>query len=612
MPHVSGFIFARLRSFDGPSHFEKTDPGMIGDDYFELRSSIGTQLLALGSAVRDAGGDPESLAILDNLVASLKEPFVFVVVGEVNTGKSTFLNALFGQDFSKTGVMPTTGKILFFKHGPEHRVVPISPTLDEVHAPADFLRDFHIVDTPGTNSIENEHQQITERFVPVADLVIFVFSAMNPWGASAWQFLEKVHREWMRNVVFILQQCDLRSPEEIAVITDYMGQLCRQRFGREFPLFPVSAKKAFLARSSGLDRERLLQESGFHTLESHISTVVQHHPSRMQKLTSTLSFARQILDQLRDRTVAGMRTIQRKTELLTELINEREIQADRTLKKILPSLDATERDYHESVMRVAGLANDALATRKAFQSEAEADQEDQARPQSLDHRLLQELFHRTGDRWRQAGHILDEDCRQFERFMRAQGRNVLYMTETGTSEDDETDLRRRFTARVDSALRRFVIGLRLDEDIEPGLLKARRTARWLPRLAPCVVLLAGLGGWLGGILQAAIIGSSGLMFLAVIFLLTQMRLASARNAILDKLEESSATLREMLDAQMREEVQIAFARFLEILTPAQTDALDRELKYGVHVEKLRCLTEAIDALDRRVLSSTAKPSHVRE
>ena len=62
---------------------------MIGDEYFELRSSIGTELLALGAAVRDAGGTPEAMAIVNNLVTSLKEPFVFVVVGEVNVGKSS-------------------------------------------------------------------------------------------------------------------------------------------------------------------------------------------------------------------------------------------------------------------------------------------------------------------------------------------------------------------------------------------------------------------------------------------------------------------------------------------------------------------------------------------
>lgn len=209
---------------------------MIGDDYFQLRTQLSSAITDLRAQAEDHGVDLDSLLILDNIQASLKEPFVFVVVGEVNVGKSTFLNALFGQDFSRTGIIPTTDKILFFKHGDTVTTVPITPTLDEVHIPCDFLRDFHIVDTPGTNSIQDEHQQITERFVPVADLVIFVFSASNPWGASAWQFLEKVHRQWMRNVVFVLQQCDLRTPEEIEVITDYMRQLTQQRFGREFPL----------------------------------------------------------------------------------------------------------------------------------------------------------------------------------------------------------------------------------------------------------------------------------------------------------------------------------------------------------------------------------------
>ena len=128
---------------------------MIGDTYFQIRTHLDTELGRLGTVLRELNAGAESVAIVDNLVASLKEPFVFVVVGEVNVGKSTFLNALFGQDFSRTGVMPTTGKILFFKHGPEHLITPITDTLDEVQVPAEFLRDFHIVDTPGTNSIEN-------------------------------------------------------------------------------------------------------------------------------------------------------------------------------------------------------------------------------------------------------------------------------------------------------------------------------------------------------------------------------------------------------------------------------------------------------------------------
>jgi predicted GTPase len=582
---------------------------MIGDDYFELRSRIGTDLLALAAAQRESGGDAESTAIIDNLIASLKEPFVFVVVGEVNVGKSTFLNALFGQDFSRTGVMPTTGKILFFRHGEEHSVVPVTPTLDEVYAPVDFLRDFHIVDTPGTNSVENEHQLITERFVPIADLVIFVFSAMNPWGASAWQFLEKVHREWMRHVIFVLQQSDLRSPEEIQVITDYMGQLTRQRFGRDFPLYAVSAKKAFLARDAGIERERLLQDSGFHALEAHISGIVRHNAARLNKLASTMRLARQILDAMRERFVVGMRMAQRKARVLQELQSERELQVDRTLKKILPALDATERDYHESVMRVAGLANDALATRKAFQrKDAEDETESGVRPQSLDHRLFQELQHRTGDRWRQVSLVLEEDVHQFERFLYAQGRGILFPTDVVLPSHDygeeESELRRRFGTHVDSSLRRFVIGLKLDEDIEPGLENARVTARWLPRLVLPVVIATALCGWFDDMISASIAFGAGVLLLAVVYLLTQVRLNNARNAILDKLEESSITLREMLSRQVTEDVTNNFTKFLDTLNPAQASATQVEREQSLQVERLRQLAESFDQLDQQIRTLT--------
>ena len=584
---------------------------MIGDDYFELRSRIGTDLFALAALVRESGGDSESVAILDNLIASLKEPFVFVVVGEVNVGKSTFLNALFGQDFSTTGVVPTTGKILFFRHGDTHTIHPITPTLDEVHAPVDFLRDFHIVDTPGTNSVENEHQLITERFVPIADLVIFVFSAMNPWGASAWEFLQKVHREWMRHVIFVIQQCDLRSPEEIQVITDYMGQLSRQRFGRDFPLFPVSAKKAFLARGAGIERERLLQESGYTALEAHISSIVRHNSARLHKLSSTMTLARQILEGIRQHYVAAMQQAHRKASVLQELQTERELQVDRTLKKILPALDATERDYHESVLRVAGLASDALATRKAFQrkdAEDEDDTTEAARPQSLDHRLFQELQHRTGDRWRQVGLVLEEDVHQFERYLYAQGRGILFPADVSLPAHDygeeESELRRRFGTHIDSSLRRFVIGLKLDEGIEPGLENARVTARWLTRLIAPVIIATALTAWLDGPIGAAIAFGAGLLLLAVVYLLTQVRLSQSRNAILDKLEESSITLRALLHKQVTDDVTASFTRFLDTLTPAQADAARVEQEQATQVERLRLLGDSFTALEQQIKTLT--------
>lgn len=560
---------------------------MIGDDYFNIREQLSGAIGELRSQAAALNAGNESLLTLENVQASLREPFVFVVVGEVNVGKSTFLNALFGQDFSRTGIVPTTEKILFFKHGDAQQVIPITPTLEEVLIPCEFLRDFHIVDTPGTNSIQDEHQQITERFVPVADLVIFVFSAINPWGASAWQFLEKVHRQWMRNVVFVLQQCDLRTPEEIQVITDYMKQLTQQRFGRQFPLFPVSAKHAYLARSSGIDRAGLLAESGFEPLEKYISSSVTQHSSRSTKLVTALQFARSHLEKLQGKLQQAHHSAQRRAAIVQELITERDLQIERTLLKIEPAIDATVRDYHDSAIRVASLAANTLTAKRAFKGMPGEDDDEEldirSAPPSLDHRLFQDLQHHNSDRWRQVALILDEDVHQYERYVHAKGKTSLPPDATpseAATQELHLELRRHFTTRVDSAIRRFVVSLTLDESIEPGLKKAVRRARMVPRLVLPILAGSAAAFYFGGLTSALAVAGAGLLCLLSFYLLTKVALATTQRDLIDKLDASSGQLHDLLTQHVTEDTQSAFHRFLTLLEPAQesTSALEKKLE----------------------------------
>lgn len=577
---------------------------MIGDDYFDLRSRLGAELFALSGLVRDLGGEADACAILDNLIAGLRDPFVFVVVGEVNVGKSTFLNALFGQEFSRTGVVPTTDKIYFFKHGPSVASRALTPTLEEIQVPCDFLRDFHIVDTPGTNSIDGEHQQITERFVPNADLVIFVFSAMNPWGASAWQFLEKVHRHWMRNVIFVLQQADLRSPEEIQVIVDYMGQLSRQRFGREFPLFAVSAKKAFLSRSSAADPERLLAESGFAPLENHISQSVTRNTARIGKLVSAHRYARQILDSLAVRIDATVEAARRKRALIDELQTERSLQGERTLRKLAPALEATEMDYHESAIKIAAMSEDLLSLKTATRAESD----DERGLDSLDHRLFQEIMFRVGERWRHIAAVVEEDHRQFARYLHSQARGELYLApldETRDLDDPAIEMRRRFVARIESTLRRFVIGLNLDVAVEPALLKARRRWRLIPVASALTAAGTAAAWWLGGLVPAALAAGCGFALVLASWLLARSSLLRTRHEMRDKLLGASDTLRSMLADQIKEDTEHTFSRFLTILSPARDEAVLREQHLLAQAAPVAALRDSFERLEREL--QTALP-----
>ena len=183
-------------------------------------------------------------------------------------------------------VLPATDRVHVFKYGEQARDVPLHADLVEHYQPVAFLRDFNVVDTPGTNTIVTQHQRITEQFAPLADLILFVFSVVNPWGASAWQFLEHLQRKWLKNVVFVVQQTDLREEREVQAIVQHLKQTAAGRFGQAFPVFAVSAKKAFLSKTSGVDKARLWEESRFGPLEDYINEIVGTGEARREKLRS--------------------------------------------------------------------------------------------------------------------------------------------------------------------------------------------------------------------------------------------------------------------------------------------------------------------------------------
>ena len=57
-------------------------------------------------------------------------------------------------------------------------------------------------------------------------------------------------------------------PSEIKVIEQHLRETANQKLGFAPPIFAVSARKAFLARTSGVDKERLWKESEFAALEA--------------------------------------------------------------------------------------------------------------------------------------------------------------------------------------------------------------------------------------------------------------------------------------------------------------------------------------------------------
>jgi ribosome biogenesis GTPase A len=130
-------------------------------------------LLQRSIGVADRCDDHHGLSILRERLKSFDAAVLFVIVGEVKSGKSSFINALLGDEICEVAPDPCTAVIQELVYGPSRDSVMLGEQWERVFLPAPVLRDISIVDTPGTNSIINNHQTITQKYIPQSDLAIF-------------------------------------------------------------------------------------------------------------------------------------------------------------------------------------------------------------------------------------------------------------------------------------------------------------------------------------------------------------------------------------------------------------------------------------------------------
>jgi ribosome biogenesis GTPase A len=225
---------------------------------------------------------------IENLRKNINEPFLFVVVGEVKAGKSSFINALLQAEVCETDIEPRTDAIQQIVYSNEQFVQQIGSNLRKVGLPLEILKDISIVDTPGTNTIIQEHQIITERYIPNSDLTFFVLFAKNPYQKSAWDFLDFVSAEWRKKVVFILQQADLLKPADLEKNIERVKEYANQKQIKSPVIFATSAERE-------LNNE---EGSGFSEVRDYIKDMVSTGESYKIKLRSVSGTTQKIIDAL--------------------------------------------------------------------------------------------------------------------------------------------------------------------------------------------------------------------------------------------------------------------------------------------------------------------------
>ena len=269
---------------------------LLSGEEEQLLQTERRQLASLNQPLAQLEARPEDVAILEQTLLQLDELFLLVVVGEFNAGKSALINALLGKRFLPEGVTPTTTEIHLLKFG--DAAMPSAPEADLAILcfPVEWLRDINIVDTPGTNAVIQRHQEITEDFVPRADMVLFVTSADRPFSESERVFLERI-RAWGKKVVVVVNKIDIvETSDDIDRVTAFVESNSRVLLGRQPMVFPISARQARQAKeTSGADeREILWKASRFEALEGYILGTLDERERLKLKLTNPLGIAQRL------------------------------------------------------------------------------------------------------------------------------------------------------------------------------------------------------------------------------------------------------------------------------------------------------------------------------
>ncbi|WP_103016948.1 dynamin family protein [Salinibacter ruber] len=255
--------------------------------------SIVDDHLAFGSGT-DVSAEP-----IEGVREQLDEGELSVaVVGEINRGKSTFLNALLGETVFPSRTMVCTAGVTVLDHGetPRAEVLYKDGASEDIdlsgEAPAQILKEvvsrsnkdvqdiqvtrvwypnpftgngLVLVDTPGVNDPDHWREEITYSYLAEADAVIMLLDPMQPLSASETEFLDsKILDRSIANLIFVVNKIDdvPRSDREDALAR------VRDMLSEHVPnptVYPVAAKPALGAKRRGDDEA--LQGTGMPQFE---------------------------------------------------------------------------------------------------------------------------------------------------------------------------------------------------------------------------------------------------------------------------------------------------------------------------------------------------------
>ena len=572
-------------------------------------------VLRARDVLSNADGPRADVERLAKLLTEMDELFLLVIAGEYNAGKSTFVNALLGDEVFAMGDLPTTRAISILRYGNPGPAEPVGDHTLVYRYSLDVLRDLEIVDTPGTNSLERMEEEITRGFVPRADLVLFVTSLLQPLTASEMDFLSHI-REWGKKVIFVVNGVDRRnSDEQLDHVRDYLARELTTRLGGPPPTtYFVSALRALRTKQAlrtdaggtaqGAATSQTDPRDEFPALERYLLDTLRETERVRLKLLSPLGVLRHVIErnaasltsrrQVVDEDTRVLRTVRQQLDVYGKEMRTDSERYLLELRAVLSEVERRGRTWLERNIRIGNfnLLRNRDAVENRFRNEVVADAPRQI--EDVVQRMVDWTVQRNLKLWTAVFAELDAHTAR----LRASG--ALAAQGDTEFQYDREDLFGRLRQPVERRVGEFSA-----EAEARTVVESMREA--VTQAFGVNVLAVGLGAVFIAVFTTVALDVTGVLTAALFALAGWLIIPARRRRLIRELEEKigklSADLSALLAAKFEEQLARYERQLLEVLRPYERFLETEAQKLDMALSAVGETRLEVDSLERRITAA---------